>query len=130
MALVACSPAQSEERQTSVDKPFRRSAEQIRPVATGRGGAIASDRITVDGRPVGYKYRTEPHNELDSGWAFLAGDETDDYMNDSRNHEIYDVNTIANYDPEIIPLLDAPIGSAFIRGEAGLVPDPLGAPSE
>ena len=113
-----------------MDKPFRLSAEQIRPVATGRGGAIASDRITVDGRPVGYMYRTEPHNELDSGWAFLAGDETDDYMNDPRNHEIYDVNTIANYDPEIIPLLDAPIGSAFIRGGAGLVPGPLGAPSE
>jgi hypothetical protein len=28
---------------------------------------------------------------------------------------VYDVNTIANYDPEIIPFLDAPVGSAFER---------------
>jgi hypothetical protein len=29
------------------------------------------------------------------------------------NHAIYDVNTIANYDPSILPFLDAPEGSAF-----------------
>ena len=28
---------------------------------------------------------------------------------------VYDVNTIANYDPEIVRLLDAPVGSAFER---------------
>jgi hypothetical protein len=130
LGLAACSSAQSEERQTPLNKQFKLSAEQIRPLATGRGGAIASDRITVDGRPVGYMYRTPPRNELDSGWAFLAGDETDAYMNNPSNHAIYDVNTIANYDPEIIRLLDAPIGSAFIRSATGLIPDPLGAPRE
>ncbi|HEV2550352.1 MAG TPA: DUF2185 domain-containing protein [Stellaceae bacterium] len=31
------------------------------------------------------------------------------------NHSIYAVNTIANCDPSIIPLLDAPEGSAFER---------------
>ncbi|MCH4152768.1 MAG: DUF2185 domain-containing protein [Sphingobium sp.] len=113
-----------------MQKHYKLSAEQIRPLVMGRGGAIASDRITVDGRPVGYMYRTAPHNNLDSGWAFLAGDEGDAYMNDSKNHAIYDVNTIANYDPEIIPLLDAPAGSAFIRTSAGLVRDPQGAPAE
>lgn len=75
-------------------------------------------------------YRTRPHNDLGSGWAFLAGDESDDYMAEANNHAIYDVNTIANYDPEIVPLLDAPIGSAYIRTSSGLVPDPQGAPSE
>ncbi|MGY3333604.1 hypothetical protein ACVILI_006681 [Mesorhizobium sp. USDA 4775] len=43
-------------------------------------------------------------------------------MSDANNHAIYDVNTIANYDPKIIPLLDAPVGSAFIRTASGLVP--------
>jgi hypothetical protein len=123
-------PVQSEGRQPSVSKHFKLSADQIRPLATGRGGAIASDRITVDGRPVGYMYRTRPHTHLDSGWAFLAGDESDDYMANANNHAIYDVNTIANYDPEIIPLLDAPVGSAYIRTASGLVLDPQGAPSE
>ncbi|HEX8666911.1 MAG TPA: DUF2185 domain-containing protein [Allosphingosinicella sp.] len=128
--LPAYSRAQPEGEKTSVTKDFRLSADQSRPLATGRGGAIASDRITVDGQPVGYMYRTAPHNQLDSGWAFLAGDETDAYMSDASNHAVYDVNTIANYDPEIIPLLDAPIGSAFIRTPSGLVLDPQGAPNE
>jgi hypothetical protein len=113
-----------------MSKHFKLSAEQIKPLAMGKGGAIASDRITVDGHRVGYMYRTKPHNKQDSGWAFLAGDESDAYMNNSANHAIYDVNTIANYDPEIIPLLDAPAGSAFIRTASGLVPDPQGAPNE
>jgi hypothetical protein len=111
-------------------KHFRLSAEQIRPLATGRGGAVASDRITVDGQPVGYMYRVRPSQEGDSGWAFFAGDETEAYMDDPDNHAIYDVNTIANYDPEVIPLLDAPVGAAFIRTGQGLVSDPQGAPSE
>lgn len=110
------------------EKRFRLSREEIQTLAYGYGGAIASDRITVDGKPVGYMYRTPARDAHDSGWAFLAGDEDEAYMSDSSRHAIYDVNTIANYDPEIIPLLDAPIGSAFLRGPSGLVVDPEGAP--
>lgn len=113
-----------------MQKKFALSAEQIRRIAPNRGGAIASDRITVEGRRVGYMYRTAPRNSLDSGWAFLAGDEDDAYMGDASNHGLYDVNTIANYDPEIVQFLDAPIGAAFIRIEGTLVPDPQGAPHE
>jgi hypothetical protein len=75
-------------------------------------------------------YRTAPTNPFDSGWAFLGGDEDDAYMNDPSRHAIYDVNTIANYDPDIIPHLDAPVGSALIRGPSGLIRDPQGAPDE
>lgn len=115
---------------TSPPKQFRFLAEQIRQLVAGRGGAICTDRITVDGCLVGYMYRSEPVNEHDSGWAFMAGDESDAYMDNASNHGIYDVNTVANYDPEIIPLLDASIGSAFFRTETGFAPDPEGAPHE
>jgi hypothetical protein len=73
--------------------------------------------ITVEGRKVGYMYREEPDNEIDSGWWFTSGWESGAYMDNADNLEIYDVNTIANYDPEIIPFLDAPIGSSFEREE-------------
>ena len=33
----------------------------------------------------------------------MAGDETPAYVDDPANWNWYDVNTIANYDPEIIP---------------------------
>ena len=60
-------------------------------------------------------YREEPDNEHDSGWRFMSGFESDDYMGDASKHGIYDVNTIANYDSSIIPFLEAPPGSAFER---------------
>jgi len=96
-------------------KPFRIRPDQIRPIATGYGGCIATDMITCGGRKVGFMYREETGRDLDSGWRFMSGFESDDYMNDTGNHAVYDVNTIANYDPDIIPFLDAPVGTAFER---------------
>lgn len=113
-------------------KTFALSADQIKPLATGRGGCIATDMITVAGKPVGYMVREETSRPHDSGWCFMAGDESQEYMDDSTNHAIYDVNTIANYCPDIIPLLDAPPASAFVRDpETGnLVAVPYEEPME
>lgn len=98
-------------------KKFCLPKEEIKELVHGLGGCIATDRITVDGRPVGFMYREEADNNLDSGWRFMAGDESEEYMDVADNHGVYDVNTIANYDPAIIPLLNAPIGSQFGRDE-------------
>jgi hypothetical protein len=96
-------------------KRFALRPEQIKPLAKNRGGCIATDMITVDGRRVGYMYRQEPNNDIDSGWVFTAGQESQAYMDEAANHGVYDVNTIANYDPDIIPFLDAPAGTEFER---------------
>ena len=98
-----------------IAKRFKLGAEQIRPLAEGYGACFATDMITVDGRRVAFMYREAPDNDVDSGWRFMSGCESDAYMNDSKNHGLYDVNTIANYDPDIIPFLNAPEGSAFER---------------
>ena len=100
-------------------KRFRIPGDQIRVVAPRRGSCVASDRITVGGERVGFMYREEPRDKIDSGWTFLAGTESQEYLDDPHNLEIYDVNTIANYDADIVPLLDSPVGSAFERSEAG-----------
>ena len=103
-------------------KAFHLAASQIRDVARGYGACVASDRITVDGARVGYCYREPPEFAEDGGWRFLAGDESQDYTDRTENFGLYDVNTVANYDPDVIPLLDAPLGSAFERdGERGFV---------
>lgn len=79
-------------------------------------GCIASDKITKEGWKVGYMYREEPNpNNPDSGWRFLKGDENEEYMNNPANHHVFAINTICNYDPDILPYLDAPIGTAYIR---------------
>jgi hypothetical protein len=100
-------------------KDFRIHRDRIRPLAEGRGGCIATDLITVGGHKVGFMDRETPDNDLDSGWRFLSGLESEVFMRDADNHGVYDVNTIANDDPDIISLLDAPIGSAFERDETG-----------
>jgi hypothetical protein len=79
------------------------------------GGCFASDKITVDGMKVGYMYREEPDFEADSGWRFLSGTESQEYMDNTDNAGIYEVNTIANYDRAIIPYLDLPVGTELVR---------------
>lgn len=96
-----------------MSKPLKLSNEQIQPLAEGRGLCIASDMITVEGLPVGFMYRGTPDHAADSGWRFLSGFESDEDMSDASKHGVYDVNTIANYDPSIIPLLDSPEGIAY-----------------
>lgn len=97
-------------------KALRLAPEAMKPLAKHYGLCIASDMIVVAGRPVGFMYRQlKPDNDMDSGWRFLAGTEDQPYMDDPGNHGVYDVNTIANYDPDIIPFLDAPPGSEFER---------------
>lgn len=79
-------------------------------------GCMVSDRITKEGFKVGYMYREQPHVQSpDSGWRFLAGNEDDEYMTDSDNHHIFAINTICNYDKDIIPFLHSEIGSCYVR---------------
>jgi hypothetical protein len=102
-----------------MDKAYRLAASDIKAIAEGHGACIATDRITVDGELVGYMYRDEPSEPTDSGWVFTAGNESQEYMDDPANAGVYDVNTIANYDREIVRFLDAPIGSRFVRWPPG-----------
>ncbi len=82
-------------------------------------GCFATDRIMVDGEKVGYMYREYPDFEGDSGWRFSCGDEDEEYMNNPENSGIYVLNTVANNDEDIIPLLDSPIGTGFYRDKNG-----------
>ncbi len=98
-----------------MNKKFKLSAEEIKQHIPNMGGCFATDMITVQGKKVGYMYREDADFPEDSGWRFFTGNETDEYVNDPDNVTIYEVNTIANYDPNIIPFLDAPCNSAFGR---------------
>jgi len=103
-------------------KNYVLSPNQIVRIIESNEGCIASDRITVDGCKVGFMYREETDGKWpDSGWRFFAGDENEDYMNNSSNHAIYQVNTICNYDSDIIPFLDSKPGTAFIRNGKGIL---------
>jgi hypothetical protein len=88
---------------------------QIKRLVPNMGGCLATNRITVDGVRVGFMYREHPSPEVGSGWHFLAGDESEEYVNDLDHTTVCLVNTICNHDPDIIPYLNAPYGSVFVR---------------
>jgi len=94
-------------------KKFLLPADKIIPLVEGMGACFATDLITVEGEPVGFMYREQPDNDTDSGWRFMSGQESEEYMENPDNLAIYDVNTIANYDRSIIPYLNFSVGSAF-----------------
>lgn len=106
------------------NKKFRLSAEDIVPGLAPGDGCMATDRILVDGSPVGYMYRDG------SGWVFTAGDETPEYLAEPGHVNLLSLNEIANYDRAILPYLQAPPGAAFIRHGDGFVEDPEGAPRD
>jgi hypothetical protein len=103
------------ERHDPTKKAFKLSAADFRPRATNRGACYAADAILVDGLLVGHMHRDRPDFENDTGWRFFSGTETQEYCDDPKNFAVYDVNTVANYDPAIVPYLDEPIGTKLDR---------------
>lgn len=102
-------------------KKFYKKPEEIKLLIEDNHFGFATDKIMVEGNRVGYMVRSklaEEHPE-DSGWVFYEGSEDAAYCEDSGHFGLYELNTVANYDPDIIPLLDAPFDTAFFRGEDG-----------
>jgi hypothetical protein len=93
------------------------SDENLKPLAEGKGFCFSTRYIAEEGHQVAFMYREEPEDEEDSGWRILAGIEDQEYLDTPGNGGLYDVNAIANADPDIVPFLDAPVGSAFARGD-------------
>lgn len=77
-------------------------------------GCIVSGRISKENYPIRYIVRDEPQNQADSGWAFFSGiNEDEEYTSNPDNFQVFSLNTIANVDQSILPLLDSPLGTAF-----------------
>lgn len=81
---------------------------------------FATRRIIYEKTKIGYFYREEPMEEdkdgfKDSGWRFLEGYESQEYLDDSENSQFVSLGLILNIDDSFINLLEKPIGSAFIR---------------
>ena len=79
-----------------MEKQFLLKKEDIKPLIKLGFSCIASDRITIDGKKIGYMYRENPASEFDTGWRFFAGDEKEQYTDNPNNFEIYELNTICN----------------------------------
>lgn len=98
--------------------------DQIKDLIKPMGFCLVSNKITVDGEKVGFMYREKPDDNNDSGWRFLSGTETQEYIDDPHTSKIMDVNTVANYDEAIIPYLKLPYGTELekLPNSAAFIP--------
>ena len=97
------------------ERVFLLKPHEIKEIIPNKGACLATDKITFDGMKVGYMYREETGEDLDNGWRFFSGTESQDYVDDISNTKVYNINTIANYDKAIIPYIDFPVGSELER---------------
>lgn len=74
-----------------------------------------TNRVLRDGKLVGYLYREAPDREDDSGWRITANDESDEYMDSAENLAYVSLGAVLSRDDSFRDLLDAPVGSAFVR---------------
>lgn len=80
---------------------------------------FVTKKVLYDGAKVGYLYKEEPDYDDDSGWRFLAGDETDEYMDSGDNSAYVSVGAVLREDDSFVHLLDREEGVAFLREENG-----------
>ena len=98
--------------------------KELLPDWQGARHCRISKRIIKDGCAVGFCCREEPDSDdtgWDSGWYFEAGDEDEVYAGEDAEYGIYDLNTICNLYPELLPLLNSPYGTAFERNKSGML---------
>lgn len=77
--------------------------------------AIVSRKVREEGWKIGYGVRGEPIREGDSGWYFGAGNETDDYINNTDNLELWKVGSVLMYDNALNEFINEPYGTAIVR---------------
>ena len=80
---------------------------------------FVTDRIIRDGAKPSYVYREAPDREDDSGWRFLAGDESDEYMDDPNNTSYIAIGRVLNLDSTLLDLLEASQGEWAWDSENG-----------
>ena len=76
---------------------------------------MVSKKVREGGYKIGYGIRDEPVDDRDSGWFFSVGDETDEYINDTSNVEIWSVNSALMYEPALMEFITEPYGTGIVR---------------
>ncbi|WP_349855031.1 DUF2185 domain-containing protein [Bacteroides cellulosilyticus] len=98
-------------------------------------GCLVSDRVIMDGLPVGYMYRIMPEGvttfvKYDSGWRFFSEVDDEEYVKNPDAIGIYRLKTICRHCPDILPLLKAPYGTAYRRDKDGKFQEEIFEPLE
>lgn len=104
-----------------VDYADGKAEPSVPPTRSYWARCLVDDCVYKDGVPVEYLYREVPeelegHKHPDSGWRIRGkqGDATDQEM-EEREASFVALGVVLNKDDSWLELIDAPIGSAFMR---------------
>ena len=75
--------------------------------------AFVTKRFVEENSKIGFAYREKPDNETDSGWRFLVGNESQEYIDNPDNLLLYSIEDIIKLDDSIKPILNSGIDTAF-----------------
>jgi hypothetical protein len=109
-------------KENSHDVDSNRESRSAKSLVSGRERCLADEtagpetkvrfmyRERRSGQKVAFTESECPDNSVDSGWRFVCGTNRS-----AVPIVIYALSTVADWNPEIIPLLDSTIPSAFER---------------
>lgn len=93
--------------------------EQYLDIWAGPPICMVTNHI-AEGGGIGYLRRDTPSDSFpDSGWAFYGRGEDEDYWNDTKNFSFMDIHDLAERFPDIVPILNSPIGTAYFVTDEG-----------
>jgi hypothetical protein len=91
---------------------------------------FVTKRVLEGGARARYLYREAPDTKEDSGWRILAGDETDEYMDDPANAAYVSLGAVLGKDDSFVHLLDTPAPCAYWRDTESEAFRPTDPPTE
>lgn len=75
--------------------------------------AFVTKGFVEENSKIGFAYREKPDNETDSGWRFLVGNESQEYIDNPDNLLLYSIEDIIKLDDDIKSILNSEINTAF-----------------
>lgn len=98
-------------------KPAEKAEEKV-PVSPEQL-CFVTEQVLNGSYPVGWCYREDPQFPEDSGWRFLAGHETSEYLSDLSNLKCVSLTVMYYLNNEILSFLEVPSGTTVIRRADG-----------
>ncbi len=74
---------------------------------------LVSRNVTHNLQPIKWMYREEPIEEFDSGWRIFCEEDTEEYINQPGNIIPLEFNVLANLNPHVVEVYNAPVGADF-----------------
>lgn len=100
--------------------------DEVKKGAAGEGEpgefdmwCIVSNHIIHGDAELRWCFREKPASDLDSGWRFLSGIDTEAYINDPSNMSVCAWQTMVEIEPAVLPLLHMRVGTDLVFEHAG-----------